>query len=80
MIFLRVVSILCGTAILLAFVADAAVYILVQRHGAIGFWVRKGTPPWFPSAFTFIFSLLWIAAFVIGLLIVKKFRVFPFGF
>jgi hypothetical protein len=79
MFFLRVVSVLCGTAILFAFAADVAIYILTERFGGIGVAVRKGMPAWFPSPFTIIFSALWIVALIVGLLIVKKFGIFPYG-
>ena len=80
MFFLRVVSVLCGTAILFALVADIAIYILTELSGGIGIAVRRGVPAWFPSPFTIIFSALWIAALIVGLLIVKRFRIFPYGF
>jgi len=71
MFFLRVVSILCGVALLLAACADLSIFgaSLVTGSFMIG-GTRFG--------WTTVFSLLWIIALVLGLLIARKFHVFPF--
>ncbi len=70
MYFLRVVAVLCGTAILLALAADTTIFLLVHHFGSFGTWWHKGRPsPWIP-----LFSVLWIVALVIGLFVARKLR------
>ncbi len=72
MVFLKVISIFCGVALLLAFGADATILLLTQVTGGFAISVR-GRFGW-----VFLFSIFWVIAFVLGVLISRRLHVFPF--
>ena len=72
MFFLRVVSVLCGTALLLAFCADATILLIAHVAGGFGI-VAKGRFGW--VLFYFFF---WVLSFVPGWFIARGLHVFPF--
>jgi len=71
MMFLKVISVFCGVALVLGLCADATILLLAQVTGGFGIlWRgRFGQVPLFLS--------LWVIAFVLGALIARRMHVLP---
>jgi hypothetical protein len=69
--FTRPILWFCGVAIALGIGADALFMGLTMLRGGGGLLLR-------PGKWVILFGALWLTAFAIGLLVVKKVGVFPF--
>jgi hypothetical protein len=77
MLFLRIISLFCAVALLLAFAGDVLLFVLsfVAAHmsgNGAGLLLK-------PPAWIGLFFAAWTAAFAIGVFISIRFHVFPFG-
>lgn len=71
MFFMKVVSIFCGVALLLAFCADATFWFFTWTRGSAALFSTK-------SGWVFLFFLFWVISFVLGLFITRRLQIFPF--
>jgi len=71
MMLMKVVALFCAMALGIAFLADSAIFACGRIFDSFAIAAK-------PSGWTVIILTLWIAAFAVGLFVVKHFHIFPF--
>lgn len=72
MFFTKVISVLCLIAIAIAICFDLLIFAMAMMTGSFGIFVR-GRFGW-----VYLYAVPWLLAFVIGLVIVRRFHIGPF--